>query len=177
MIVMSYNRVERRDPVKQLFPLLIDLNDNNCTVFGGGECAVAPVRILLSFGARVTLISPQLCPELEKLCREYDIRHIARRYFRGDCSNSQLCVAATDDRETNIRIATEAKAKSIPVNVTEPDAYGTFRFPRTVMDGSVTVTLSGTLSDGKMECLQKRLQKYIPATVKKMEAEKPEVTE
>ena len=111
------------------FPLCIELEGNNCTVFGGGTAALRRVRELLRFGAAVTVISPALCDELTAMSDEGRIRHIPRKYFRGDCNNSQLCVAATDNAKVNIDIATECKAKSIPIHVTEPAAYGNFQFP------------------------------------------------
>ncbi|NLN82669.1 MAG: NAD(P)-dependent oxidoreductase [Clostridiales bacterium] len=41
------------------------------------------------------------------------IRYIPRRYFRGDCSSSYICIAATDDQNVNIAISDECKAKRI----------------------------------------------------------------
>ena len=52
------------------FPLYIDLNGNNCTVFGGGRAAAARVATLLEFGAKVTVISPTICDELRRLDEE-----------------------------------------------------------------------------------------------------------
>ena len=94
------------------FPLYIDLNGNNCVVFGGGDYAASCVKTLLAFGARVTVI----CPILSEKMRELDaaseaVRHIPRRYYRGDCTNAYLCVAATNDESVNIAISDECKAK------------------------------------------------------------------
>ena len=111
------------------FPLLIDIKGNNCTVFGGGKSALRRVKELLRFGAKVTLVAPVVCPELEQMSADGTIRHIPRKYFRGDCSNAQLCVAATDDNTLNIAISTECKNKSIPVNVRSPVAMAPLRFP------------------------------------------------
>ena len=36
------------------FPLHIDLEGNNCTVFGGSEAAARRAEVLLRFGAKVT---------------------------------------------------------------------------------------------------------------------------
>ena len=43
------------------FPLYINLHGNNCVVLGGGEFAWERARTLLAFGAKVTVISPNLC--------------------------------------------------------------------------------------------------------------------
>lgn len=150
------------------FPLLVDLKDNNCTVFGGNKSALRRVRELLRFGAKVTIISPELCSELKQLSENGTIRHIPRKYFRGDCSNSQLCVAATDDNTLNIAISTECKNKGIPVNVTSPRSYGTFTFPRLVLTDDVVLSITGTLHADTLTALQEYLQEELPEIIQKL---------
>ncbi len=153
------------------FALLVDLKGNNCTVFGGNKSALRRVNELLRFGAKVTLIAPQICPELEKLSDAGLIRHIPRKYFRGDCSNSQLCVAATEDATMNIAISTECKNKGIPVNVTSPRSYGTFTFPRLVATEDVVLSITGTLPADVLTKLQERLQDELPRLIAEFETE------
>jgi uroporphyrin-III C-methyltransferase/precorrin-2 dehydrogenase/sirohydrochlorin ferrochelatase len=153
------------------FPLHIDIVGNNCTVFGGGESAARRAEVLLRFGAKVTVISPELCPALVRLSEHNAIRHIPRKYFRGDCTNSQICIAATDDNDMNIRIATECKAKSIPVNVTSPADYGTFRFPRVILQDDLVVTVAGDAPTDKQRHLRDRLKAIIPTLLQEIENE------
>ena len=153
------------------FPLLIDIKGNNCTVFGGGKSALRRVKELLRFGAKVTLVAPVVCPELEQMSADGIIRHIPRKYFRGDCTNSQLCVAATDDNALNIAISTECKNKSIPVNVTQPRSYGTFTFPRMVTTEDVTLSITGTLPAETLSRLRDRLQEELPSILEQINTE------
>ncbi len=144
------------------FPLHIDLNGNNCTVFGGDETAAKRAAVLLRFGAKVTVINPTICPALQQMSDKGSIRHIPRRYFRGDCSNAQLCVAATDDPDLNIRIATECKAKNLPVNVTTPAGYGTFYFPRVIMQDDILITVAGDAPAEKKRRIRDKLKEILP---------------
>ena len=128
---------------RHYFPLFLDLEGNNCGIMGGGEAAARCAEGLLHFGAQVTVVSPVLCPALEALEKQGRIRHIPRKFFRGDCSHMVLCVAATGDRQVNIAIAAECKAKSVPVYVADAEEYGTFRFPAVIRHEGVTVTLTG----------------------------------
>ena len=153
------------------FPLLVNIKGNNCTVFGGNGSALRRVKELLRFGAKVTVISPVICSELEEMSANSLIRHIPRKYFRGDCSNSQLCVAATEDDSLNIAISTECKNKSIPVNVTSPASYGTFTFPRMVLTDDVVLSLTGTLSSDEMSRLRKKLAEVLPALIADIKSE------
>ncbi len=123
------------------FPIFISLKDNNCTVVGGGEYASACVDLLLQFGAKVTVISPHLCEHLQELDQAGSIRHIPRKFFRGDCATSYLCVAATDSDTVNIAVAVECKARNIPVNVVSPAVYGTFALPHVARRDSWIVAL------------------------------------
>ncbi len=156
------------------FPLLVELKDNNCTVFGGNKSALRRVNELLRFGAKVTVISPTICSELEQMSAQGKIRHIPRKYFRGDCSNSQLCVAATDDNTLNIAISSECKNKGIPVNVTSPRSYGNFTFPRLVITDDVVLSITGTLPADTLTKLQERLQKELPDIIEELSSTKPE---
>lgn len=151
------------------FPLLVDLKDNNCTVFGGDDRALRRVNELLRFGAKVTVISPQICSGLEEMSASGLIRHIPRKYFRGDCSNSQLCVAATDDDALNIAISTECKNKSIPINVTSPRSYGNFTFPRLVLTNDVILSINGTLPAKALNRLEEYLQNELPNIIAKLD--------
>ncbi len=153
------------------FPIHIDLNGNNCTVFGGGEAAASRAEALLHFGAKVTVISPTLCPAFDELIARDVIRHIPRKYFRGDCSNAQICVAATDDNDTNIRIATECKAKSVPVNVTSPKGYGTFMFPRVIILDDIVVTVAGSAPTEKKRRLRDKIKDFLPDALEDVEKE------
>lgn len=153
------------------FPLHINIVGNNCTVFGGGEAAARRAEVLLRFGAKVTVISPDLCPALEQMSAENSVRHIPRKYFRGDCTNSQICIAATEDNDLNIRIATECKAKSIPINVTSPADYGTFLFPRVILHDDLVVTIAGTAPTDKQRLLRDRLKALIPALMQEIDKE------
>ncbi len=147
------------------FPLHIDLNGNNCTVFGGGEQAARRVRELQQFGAKITVIAPTLCPSLQAFSDAGDIRHIPRKYYRSDCTNAQLCVAATDEPAINIAIATECKAKGIPVNVTDPEAYGNFGFPRVIVQQGVVVSISGDVPTETLQTLRDRIQEVVAHTL------------
>ena len=157
------------------FPLHIDLTGNNCTVFGGGDEALRRAEVLLRFGAKVTVIAPAIHESLRKLSDDGAVRHIPRKYFRGDCSNSQLCIAATDDADTNIRIATECKAKNIPVNVTSPKGYGTFHFPRVIIQDDMVITIAGSAPTDKKRKLRDRLKAAIPNMIKEIQSQHEDI--
>ncbi len=149
------------------FPLYIDLQGNNCTIFGGGEDAYEAVVTLLAFDAKVTVINPTVCASLQQMDEAGQIRYLRRKYYRGDCSSARLCVALTDTPATNIAISDECKNKNIPVAVTNPAGFGTFEFPLTVTEQNVVVSISGTASDKTQKKIADKLKEALPEWLKK----------
>ena len=54
-------------------PLHIDLKERNCLVIGGGTVAERKVKVMLSYKAKVTVVSPQLNPALDDLFSSKEI--------------------------------------------------------------------------------------------------------
>ena len=52
------------------FPFMIELNNERCLIAGGGTVAYRKVCSMLEFGAVVTVVSPEFCPELLELAEQ-----------------------------------------------------------------------------------------------------------
>ena len=77
------------------FPLFVDLAGKKALVIGGGTVGLRRAEVLARFGAEVTVVSPALSREAER------IRHIPRKYAPGDLEGAFLAVAAADDPQVN----------------------------------------------------------------------------
>ena len=121
------------------FPLFLDLSGQTCVIVGGGAIGARRARVLLDFGALVTVIDPAPVSLPE------GVRHLCRRYAPGDLDGAVLAVAATGDREVNRQVGQDAKARGIPVSVADRQEECTFFFPAVCRgDGLV----AGIVSDG-----------------------------
>lgn len=69
---------------KHLFQLNLDVAGRRCLVIGGDDEAVEKTERLLECDAKITLVWPDVLPELADLARAGRIRWIARRYEPGD---------------------------------------------------------------------------------------------
>ena len=107
------------------FPMYVDIENQRCLVAGGGEIALRKVRVLKDFGASVTVVAPQILPEI----RDMQVHSIEREFSEEDLENCMVVVAATDDKEENHRIAELAKKKHICVNAVDAKEDCTFLFP------------------------------------------------
>lgn len=138
------------------YPIFLDLREKPVVVFGGGKVAVRKARGLLEAGASVTLISPELSEELP-------VQWKKRRYRRGDLRNTVLAFAATNDRAVNARIAAEAKALGIYVNIADAPEECDFIVPSRVRRNSLQIAIStGGESPRLAKALRKQLESLLP---------------
>ncbi len=154
------------------FPLYVDLKDNNCTVFGGGEDAYQAALTLRRFDAKVTVINPTICEALQAMDKSGEIRYLRRKYFRGDCSSARLCVALTEDAALNIAISDECKNKNIPVAVNNPQGFGNFSFPLAAISDNTVVTVSGSADNEQQRFIARRLEQLLPALIEEYQKNK-----
>lgn len=87
------------------YPVYLELSGRPVLVVGGGMVALRKMPSLLSAGARVSLISPSLVPELRQLLEAGRFQWIPRRYLEGDENGFSLVLALTDRPEVNCRIS------------------------------------------------------------------------
>lgn len=113
------------------FPLFVDLRGKRAVVIGGGPVAVRRARVLLEFGAVVTLIAPA-CGEVPP-----GAEYLRRPYTPGDLQGAFLAVAATDDRQVNRQVGEEAGRAGIPVSVADRREESTFYFPAICRGGGL----------------------------------------
>ncbi|MGZ8261591.1 MAG: precorrin-2 dehydrogenase/sirohydrochlorin ferrochelatase family protein, partial [Methylotenera sp.] len=64
----------------QALPIFINITNRLCVVIGGGEVATRKVAMLLKANAAVTLISPDICPELQALAEAQKIQYTQASY-------------------------------------------------------------------------------------------------
>ena len=77
-------------------------------VVGGGKIGERKVEGLLAVGAQVRLISPQATNTLQRMAGEGQFEWIAHLYQPGDLAGALLAFAATDRREVNVQVASDA---------------------------------------------------------------------
>ncbi len=124
------------------YPVFLDLAGRKCLVIGAGVVARRKVEILLEHQARVQVISPELCPELEKMAAEGLIEATVRRYQNGDLAGAFLVIAATDSAAINQMVSSEAKQRGQLINVVDDAAKSNFIVPSLLRRGDITIAVS-----------------------------------
>lgn len=121
------------------YPIFLNIQDKKCVVVGGGNVAWRKVCSLKDAGARVTVVSPDFCPELEK---ETDVERIQQRYDTGFLNGAALVIASTDDGEVNKKVCHDALERGILVNVVDKPELCSFIVPASVMREDLCICIS-----------------------------------
>lgn len=137
------------------YPVFLDIKDKLCVVVGGGQVALRKVKNLLECGAKVRVISPEICLEIENLSRNSSLDLIRRMYRAGDLDGATVAFSATGDPETNHQISQDARKQSIPVNVVDDAAISDFIVPSYFSRGDIIVAVS---TSGKSPALARKIR-------------------
>lgn len=125
------------------YPAFIDIRDRACVVVGGGAFGEEKVVKLLECGASVIVISEDVAPSVADMAARGEIRWERRGYRDGDLAGAFIAIVAdTSDDALNRRIADEARARNVPLNVVDVTHLCTFIAPSVARRGEVTVATS-----------------------------------
>jgi siroheme synthase-like protein len=143
-------------PVDQpLYPVNLVVAGRPCLVVGGGRVALGKVRGLVEAGARVTVVAPEVVPDLAGLAG-IDIHR--REYRRGEAAGYRLAVAATGDPAVNQAVYDDGEAAGVWVNAADDPDRCSVVLPARIRQGRLTVTVStGGHSPAVASWLRERL--------------------
>jgi len=134
--------MKKTDKLPGYYPIFLNISGKRCVVVGGGQVSLRKAKALLEHGASVEIISPDACPELNKLAEDGEISVLPRSYQAGDLEDAFIVIAATSDRGTNLEIAREAQGKAVLVNVVDDRENSDFIVPSYVRRGDITIAIS-----------------------------------
>ena len=124
------------------YPVFLDIAGKPVVVIGGGKVALGKARGLLEAGAEVTVVSPDLHPELKALISTGRLKHVQREYAPGDLEGHLLAFVATDDRSVNAAVAREGRERGVWVNAVDDPPNCDFVMPGVVRRGDLIVAVS-----------------------------------
>jgi siroheme synthase-like protein len=113
----------------------LKLKGRRCLVVGGGDIGLEKVEGLLACDGDVTVVAPELQPELARLANEGSITRVARPYKPTDLEGSFMAIAATNDSEVNIGVYEDAEKRAMLVNVVDVPPLCNFILPAIVRTG------------------------------------------
>ncbi len=141
-------------------PIFCRLDNKPVLLVGGGEVAERKARLLLDAGAQLTVVAPDLDPELAELAANGTIEWLAGEFAPQQLAGKWLVVAATDRREVNALVYQSANQARIFANVVDDPKRSSFIMPSIIDRSPLMVAIS---SGGKAPVLARLLREKLEA--------------
>lgn len=141
-------------------PIFCQLDNKPVLLVGGGEVAERKARLLLDAGAHLTVVAPELDPELAELAANGSIEWLAGEFAPAHLTGKWLVVAATDRREVNALVYQSANQARIFANVVDDPKRSSFIMPSIIDRSPLMVAIS---SGGKAPVLARLLREKLEA--------------
>lgn len=141
----------------ELFPVFLKLEGRRVVLVGAGPVAAAKLRPLLASGARVTVVAPDVLPEIA--ASAVDV--VAREFAPEDLDGAWLVVAAATP-EVNRRVAEAAAERRVFVNAVDDRANASAYLGGVSRRGGVTIAVS---TEGRAPALAGLVREAIDALV------------
>lgn len=141
-----------------LFPMFVDLKDQDVLVIGAGEVALRKIEQLVKFSSVITVIAPVVHPEIRLLVSGYPITLMEREYTLRDCQNRFFVIGALDDYAEQEKIYQTCMRAKIPVNCVDSPTLCSFIFPALIVEGDLCV---GINTAGRAPAVSSALRQYL----------------
>ncbi|NNJ66844.1 MAG: uroporphyrinogen-III C-methyltransferase, partial [Boseongicola sp.] len=123
------------------FPVFLAVEGRRIVVSGGGEAALAKLRLLLKTEARITVVAATPIGEVTALAAERRLTLIKRAMEPGDAICASLFYAANDDDAEDARVTALAQADGALTNWVDNLGQSQFITPAIVDRDPVTVAI------------------------------------
>jgi precorrin-2 dehydrogenase / sirohydrochlorin ferrochelatase len=148
----------------ELYPIFLKANQIEMLIVGGGKVALEKLTFLLKSSpkARVKVVAEEFLYEIKALAIEHNVQLIEHSYSANFLKDVQLVIAATNNKEINKKIHSQAKALRIPINVADTPDLCDFYLGSIVTKGNIKIAIS---TNGKSPTLAKRLRELLEASI------------
>jgi precorrin-2 dehydrogenase/sirohydrochlorin ferrochelatase len=142
------------------YPIFLQIEAKPVLLVGGGHVALEKIGKLVEFGARVTVVAPEVIPPVRAFIDDGRARWMARAVAPGDTEGYELVMVATDNGAVNRSVAEEARARGILVNAADDVANCDFILPSLVKRGEITIAAS---TGGSSPAMARWLREHLDA--------------
>ena len=140
------------------FPLFVDLSRRKIVVIGAGKIAKRRIETLAEFAETLTVIAPEVHPDLLPLEELGKLQILRKSYSASDLDGADLVFAASNSAEVNDLVCQDCRRRHIPVNVSSDKSKSDFYFPGIARRENYVV---GVTASGKDHAGAKRLTEYM----------------
>ena len=123
------------------FPIFMAVAGRRIVLSGGGDAALAKLRLILKTTAKVTVFAEDAAVEIHAWAAEGKLTYIPRAMEAGDAMCAVLFYAANEDDAEDARVAALAHADGAKVNIVDNLADSQFITPAIVDRDPVTIAI------------------------------------
>jgi len=142
------------------FPIYLDMTDQPVLVSGGGEAAVAKLRLLLKTPARITVLAADPVEAITAWASQGRLRLIRREIAAQDAQGARLVYAANEDAALDDRAARIGREAGALVNVVDNLHDSAFITPAIVDRAPLTIAIG---TEGAAPVLARRIKAELEA--------------
>lgn len=158
--------------MNELYPVFLKVHQLETLLVGGGNVGLEKLTFLLKSSpkAKVTVVSKAFLKEIVTIAKDNsNIQLVNDAYKDHYLIEKHLVIAATDDKEVNKKVYTDAKKRFLLVNVADTPEYCDFYLGGIVTKGNIKIGIS---TNGKSPTTAKRLrqlfEEIIPEDINEM---------
>ena len=140
------------------FPIFLNVEGRRIVVAGGGDAAIAKLRLLMKTEARITVFASSPAPDVVRWDDEGRLTLVTRALEPGDATCAALFYAASDDETEDARTAALARADGALVNMVDNLEGSQFITPAIVDRDPVTVAIG---TEGAAPVLARRIKAHL----------------
>ena len=123
------------------FPIFVALEGRRVVLSGGGDAALAKLRLLMKTEAHLTVFTPTPAPEIATWATEGRLALVRRAMAPGDALCAVLFYAADEDATEDARTAALARSDGALTNIVDNLADSQFITPAIVDRDPVTIAI------------------------------------
>lgn len=146
-----------------IFPISLKLQQQPCLIVGGGNIAYRKAVLLAKAGAVITVISPEILPELLKLVEQSHGQYIESNFHNEiNIRAYRLVIAATDDNNTNQNVFHRCEVENILVNSVDDIPHCRFMVPAIIDRSPLIISVA---SNGTSPVLSRQIRTQLETTI------------
>jgi siroheme synthase-like protein len=138
-----------------LLPIFVKLEGRMVVVVGGGVVAEGKLAALLTAGARIRVVAPDVTAEIADLAQRGKVEWRAKLFDSTDLHGAFLVIAATSAPGVNEAVYREAEARGLLCNAVDDIDHCHFYYGSVVQRGDLQIAIS---TNGKSPALAQRLR-------------------
>jgi len=152
----------RETPLPSPYPAMLRLDGRPVLVVGAGPIAARKVEALLESGATVTVVAPDVDPEIDAWAEAGAVRLLRSEVAIEHLDGVWLVISATGVPEVDRWLAAECERRRIFINAVDRPEDCSFYVPSIVRDDPILIAIS---TDGNSPALAGYLRRTLGAAL------------